>query len=342
MSGKRHRPPLINRAAIARLAVIGITILVAIAAIWLLLLRMPGQSYRGELTPLSQSAIVLRDRLRQEVTRLATDIGHRNALNPQRLTQSTEFLTEALTEAGYTVRLQDYQIDGQPFYNLEVERLGTQHPDEIVVVGAHFDTAFTSPGANDNGTGAAATVELARLFAQTQPDRTLRFVEFVNEEPPFFWTEQMGSRVYAQRCRDRGENIVAMLSLETMGYYSTADNSQKYPFPLNLVYPSQGNFIAFIGNIPSRQLVRRAIASFRQHAQFPSEGAALPAFLPGVGWSDHWAFWQSGYPAVMVTDTAPFRYPYYHTDFDTPDQIDYDRLTRVVLGLQQVIADLLK
>jgi hypothetical protein len=147
--------------------------------------------------------------------------------------------------------------------------------------------------------------------------------------------------VYAKRCKQRSENVVAMLSLETMGYYSDKIGSQRYPSPLlDSIYPLQGNFISFIGNIASSSLVKDVVASFRRHTQFPSEGAALPDFISGVGWSDHWSFWQQGYPGVMVTDTAPFRYPYYHTEDDTPDKVNYDHLARVVAGLERVIADL--
>ncbi|MCI0362486.1 MAG: M28 family peptidase, partial [Phycisphaerales bacterium] len=195
--------------------------------------------------------------------------------------------------------------------------------------------------ANDNGSGVAATLALARAFAESKPDRTLRFVLFANEEPPYFQTENMGSLVYAKRCRERGENTVAMLSLETIGYYSDAPGSQTYPIkPIGWVYPTTGNFIGFVGNYNSRKLVRQAIKSFRAHAQFPSEGGALPGWIPGVGWSDHWAFWQAGYPAIMLTDTAPFRYPHYHSIHDTPDKLDYDRMARVVDGLRPVVADL--
>jgi len=217
----------------------------------------------------------------------------------------------------------------------------TERADEIVIIGGHYDTVSFSPGANDNGTGAAATLELARLFAGKKPTRTLRFVEFVNEEPPFFWTDNMGSLVYAKRCKQRSEKVVAMLSLETMGYYSDKIGSQQYPLPfLGSIYPLQGNFIGFIANAASGSLVKDVVASFRRHTQFPSEGAALPGDISGVGWSDQWSFWQQGYPALMVTDTAPFRYPYYHTSEGTPDKVDFDRLARVVAGLERVIADL--
>jgi len=163
-------------------------------------------------------------------------------------------------------------------------------------------------------------------------------VAFVNEEPPYFQTEQMGSWVYARRCHERNEKITAMLSLETIGYYSDSPDSQKYPPPFNLLYPSTGNFIGFVGNTSSAALVRQVVGAFRQYEQFPSEGGAPPEAIPGVGFSDQWSFWQEGYPALMVTDTAMFRYPHYHQAEDTPDKIDFERMARVVRGLEKVIA----
>jgi hypothetical protein len=166
-------------------------------------------------------------------------------------------------------------------------------------------------------------------------------VAFTNEEPPYFQTSTMGSLVYAGACRARGDEIVAMISLETIGYYSKEIGSQVYPIPgLSLIYPTRGNFVGFVANPSSRHLLRQILGVFRAHATIPSEGAALPALVPGIGWSDQWAFWQHGYPGVMVTDTAPFRYPHYHQDSDTPDKLDYDGLTRVVLGMEKVIASL--
>lgn len=173
------------------------------------------------------------------------------------------------------------------------------------MIGAHYDSVVGSPGANDNGSGAAAVLALGRAFVGKKMARTLRFVEFVNEEPPFFWTEDMGSLVYAKECRDRGEYIVAMLSLETIGYYCDEPGSQEYPFPLNLAYPLTGNFIGFISNLSSGNLLRQAIVSFRSHTQFSSEGAIVPHLLPGIGWSDGRSFWQQDYPAIMINQYCP-------------------------------------
>lgn len=210
----------------------------------------------------------------------------------------------------------------------------------MVVVGAHYDTCYDTPGADDNATGVAALLELARALREVELRRTLRLVAFVAEEPPHFGTDDMGSRRYAALCRERGDRVVAMLCLETLGYYSSAPGSQRYPAPLDLLYPDTGDFVAFVGNLRSRGLVRRAIGAFREAAVAPSEGIAAPALLPGIAWSDHWSFWREGFPAVMVTDTAPFRNPNYHGGADLPGSLDLERLALVVLGLERVLREL--
>ncbi len=330
---------LIDRASLKRLGILALIIVCLLIFGWSLAIWMPGESYRQPLPSLSAVEIELQANLKRDIEVLATKIGSRNQANDRNLIATKEFLTKELELAGYTVQKQDYTIDGKTFTNLEVEIPGTNRADEILVIGAHYDTAFTSPGANDNGTGSAAVLALARQFAKTKPMRTLRFVEFTNEEPPFFWTKNMGSYVYAQSAKEREEQIVGMFSLETLGYFSDKANSQKYPPPLNLLYPDRGDFIGFISNIESRELLRNTIRSFRAQTKFPSEGAALPNALPGVGWSDHWSFCEHGYQALMITDTAPFRYPHYHTLDDTIDKIDFDKLARVVNGISKVIRD---
>ncbi len=337
---RKHKIQLINPAALRRLAILAMLLLAVLGWLWFTLIPMPGISYQGELPPLTAEENLIKNRLQQDLNKLGGEIGSRNSNNYENLQAAADFLESSFQTIGYSVKTQEYSVDNQTFKNLEVEIPGSKHPDEIVIVGAHYDTAFASPGANDNGSGTVAVLELARRFANTKPHRTLRLVEFVNEEPPFFWTENMGSLVYARNSKKQNEKIIAMLSLETMGYYSEEKDSQKYPTPLNWLYPSKGNFLAFVGNVSSAKLVRKTIASFRSHTQFPSEGVAAPAQIPGIGWSDQWSFWQQGYPGVMVTDTATFRYPYYHTIDDTPNKIDYAKLARVVSGLERVITEL--
>jgi Zn-dependent M28 family amino/carboxypeptidase len=268
---------------------------------------------------------------------LAGTIGERHLWSYGALEQAAQYISTQLTAPGYTPRRQTFELAKLPLSNVEAVLQGTTHGAEIVVVGAHYDTVAGCPGANDNATGVAAVLELAQRFSGRRQPRTIRFVAFVNEEPPFFQTEHMGSAVYANALRSDDERVVGMLSLETMGYYSEERGSQRYPAPMATVYPDVGNFIGFVANVASARLLWRARRAFKRRTSFPLQSATVPAAIPGVGWSDHWAFWQAGYPAMMVTDTAPYRYPWYHTADDTPEKVDYDRLAHVVDGLETVI-----
>lgn len=304
----------------------------AVAALLWWMTSMPGRSWSGPIDPLSTEERELAARLRVHVVAIASR--EHNLGRPEAYEAAAVHLEAALAQYGYAVRRQPFEVDGRATRNLEVEIAGTHASAGIVVVGAHYDSVHGSPGANDNGSGTAATVELARLLAGWKPRHTWRLALFANEEPPYFHTERMGSAVYARAAKARGERIAAMYSLETLGYYSDAAGSQRYPFPLNLVYPDRGDFVAFVGNLGGRGLVHETLAAFRAHARFPSDGIAAPGWLPGIDWSDHWSFWREGWPALMITDTAPYRYPHYHTSRDTPDKVDYERLARVVKGLE--------
>jgi hypothetical protein len=333
---------IITRGAIIRLAVLAAV--AAIFCVWaeFAMIKMPGKSYSGKLPGLTNDQKELREELIRDVKKLAGQIGERNIWHYKSLAAAADFIGESLIAAGYKVSRQNYPVEDKTCCNVEVEITGTTQPQQIVIVGAHYDSVYGSPGANDNASAVAATLALARYFAGRQTGRTLRIVFFANEEPPFFQTSQMGSTVYAKNCRAKGENIIAMLSLETIGYYSDEPGSQKYPFPFNLLYPSTGNFIGFVSNLSSRKVLHTALTSFRKNCEFPSQGGAVPEIVPGIGWSDHQSFWRCGYPAIMITDTAPYRYPWYHQPDDTPDKLDYDRLARVVSGLRAVIADLVE
>jgi hypothetical protein len=307
---------------------------------WLLwyMVKMPGASHAETLKPLSDDERVIANNLRKHVTAIASR--EHNVFQPADLEAAAQYIERTFAGMGYAVADQRYRAGPVEVRNIEVEVTGGSRASEIVLIGAHYDSVTGSPGANDNGSGVAAMLELARLLKASAPGRTLRFVAFVNEEPPFFLGDAMGSRQYTRRSKERGENVVAMFSLETIGYYSDEPGSQRYPFPLGLFYPSTGNFIGFVSNLSSRPLLREALASFRRHARIPSEGVAAPAWIPGIDWSDHRSFWQEGWPALMVTDSALYRYPHYHTGQDTPDKVDYERLARVVTGLQGMVRDL--
>lgn len=327
---------------LARLILLfGIVIALLAAGCYVMMIRMPGKSFSGELLPITGEQEMLAGRLFEWVDALAGRIGPRNVMHSENLELARAYLESELAGMGYDVQQQTYKVSDVACSNVIAELPGKSRADEIIVVGAHYDSCYGAPGANDNASAVAGVLALAQRFASTSPQRTVRFVLFVNEEPPYFHTSDMGSLVYATSCVDRQDNIIAMVCLEMLGCYSDEPGSQSYPLPgLGLVYPDRGNFIAFVGNFSSRKLVRQVVGSFRQHAQFPSEGAALPAWVPGIGLSDHWSFWRMGYPAVMVTDTAMYRYKHYHHLTDTPDRLDYERMARVVEGLEAVVEPL--
>src|SRR3954469_11876089 len=277
---------------------------------------MPGSAYRGPLD-FTADEKALATRLRTHVEALAA--GERNV----DLERAARYIEQQL---GKTTA-QAFRSAGRTVRNIEAGA-------GSVVVGAHYDSVPGCPGADDNASGVAVLIELARMALPA------RFVAFANEEMPYFQSGEMGSLAYAARAAAAGDKLSAMLSLEMLGYYRDEAGSQHYPPPLSWFYPDRADFIGFVGDMGSRALVRRAIGAFRQAARFPSQGVAAPAALPGVTWSDHWSFRQHGCPAIMVTDTAFYRYPHYHLPSDTPEKLDYLRMARVTLGLAAVIKEL--
>jgi len=286
-----------------------------------------------------EQAMTMR-RLQAHVQLLAGDIGVRNVLHPAALNDAALYIENEWSHQGYPVRRLAYEVSGVHCANLEVVRNGNARQREILLVGAHYDSVMGSPGANDNASGVAALLEISRKFAYIEPAMTVRFVAFVNEEPPFFMSDQQGSMVYARSSRHRGDDIRLMVSLETIGWYSNGPGSQHYPPLFNLFYPDRANFIGMVSDFRSRAAMRRLAQAFREHSGFPLQTAATFRFIPGVSWSDHCSFWRHGYQAVMITDTAPYRYPHYHSASDTPDKLAYPELSRVTLGLCAAFMDI--
>jgi len=233
----------------------------------------------------------------------------------------------------------------QAYWNIEMTVPGTERPGEIIVIGAHYDSdacesGGANPGADDNASGVAVLLELAARFADRPLPRTLRFVAFTNEEEPFFQTDAMGSVQYVNAAQRRGDDMKAMMSLETLGYYSDTPDSQAAPQPFKslLGLPDVGNFLAFVSSWRSRDLARRAVTTFHAVSSLPCEGfVAHPWLVEQVHWSDNWAFDEAGVPAFMVTDTAPGRNACYHKACDTSERLDYLRMARAVEGLASVI-----
>jgi hypothetical protein len=281
--------------------------------------------------------------LRRDVAALCA-FGERSTVVPEKLHAAADRIASELSAAGYKVERHTYRVerDGVDADNVIAEIRGTTKESEIIVIGAHYDSVTGTTGADDNASGVAAVLALARRFARARPARTLRFVAFANEEPPHFQTRDMGSWQYAKRCHDRGEVVAGMLSVESVGYFDVRPGSQHYPAPLAAFYPDTANFIAFASNLGSRGLNAHCVLAFRSRTKFPVESASVPELVQEIGWSDHWSFWQFGYPAAIVTDTAPFRNPHYHEESDLPPTLDYERMAHVVEGLTGVVEELVR
>lgn len=340
------KPPKPRRAvSAARLLALFLGVGAALggAALWYCT-STPGASFSGSAPPLSKEQQQIATELERHVTALSVDIGERRATHEDSLQRAERYLQAELqpltSSQGITLRREAVQGAPGDAANLVLELPG-KRAAPLILIGAHYDSApGGTPAANDNGSGSAAALVLAARLGRDAHILPIRVVLFANEEMPYFSAPTMGSLQHAQGCKRRREQLRAMFSLETMGYYSEAPGSQKYPAPLSSLYTDRGNFIGFVANLRSRALLHDALGRFRQHATVPSEGAALPEALPGVGWSDHWAFWQQGYPALMVTDTAVFRDPNYHQTSDTIDQLNFEKLSRVVDALHSVVLEL--
>lgn len=318
--------------------VLGILLIIIIGTGFMI--NLPGNSYRGTLPPLSPEQLTLKQNVQAHIEELAGKIGPRNITHYQSLIKAQSYIQQQFVTLGYQPKILSYKTGDLDFSNIEIEIPGSSNSKKIIVIGAHYDTVFNSPGADDNTSGVAALIELSRFFKNHPPKHTIRMVAFVNEESPFFMSSKMGSYQYVKYIIKHEIPIAAMISLESLGYYSQAKNSQGYPWFLNFFYPDQANFIGFVSNIHSRHLLYKVLGNFRDIAKFPSEGLIGISLIPGVSWSDQWAFWKNRIPAIMITDTTFYRSPYYHQTTDLPQTIDYDSLTRVVSGLQNVFVDL--
>jgi Zn-dependent M28 family amino/carboxypeptidase len=281
--------------------------------------------------------------IRDDVHFLAVEIGERNLRDDTRhqaLTRAGEWIRGRLEGLGHRVAEQVLEVKGRKVSNLEVEIPGRTAPSEIVIVSAQHDTLPGSPGANNNASGEAVLLQLAALLRDAAPDRTVRLVTFTTEEDPWFGTADMGSLHYARRSRDRGEDIRAMISLDSIGYYLHEPGSQRLPIPFSWIYPDRGDFLAFIGNFGSRGAVIAATRGFHKGSAFPIEAGLSPEWVDGATWSDHSSFWKFGYPAIQVTDTGGFRSPFHTLPGDTPEKLDYRALARIALGMHGSILEL--
>lgn len=286
---------------------------------------------------------IIQENLKRHVRFLSRDIGERNFIQYQNLECAADYIKQEFRNYGYQSQEQIYSLEGKTFRNIFAAKAGKAQPDKIIIICAHYDSVIGSPGADDNASGVAGLLELAWLLRDERLNKTVKFIAFTNEEPPLFMTKDMGSFRYAQETKKKGEDILGVLCLESIGYYSDKKKSQNYPLMvLSYFYPDRGNFIAVVSNFGSADFLRKIVRGFSKQSNFPIEFLTAPMFLaPAISFSDHWSFWKFGYKAVMITDTAFYRNPSYHTSADTYEKLNYTSMRDVVIGLCAVIKTLL-
>ena len=314
---------------------LGALLLVAVAAAAWMMQPVPFVRRRGRGSPAPEPR-----RLERRVRELVERFHPRDGGHPANMARAAAYIAEELRRTGVPVSEQRFPAARAEYVNV-IAAFGPETPD-VVVVGAHYDVAGEMPGADDNASGVAGLLELADLLDGARVACRVELVAFALEEAPYFATPIMGSEVYARSLAEAGRRVRGMLCLEMLGCFSDAPGSQTLPFGpvLKLFYPSTGNFIAVVGNLPGARIVRRVKRAMREASDLPVFSINAPAFVPGVDLSDHATFWRRGEPAVMITDTAFYRNPRYHTEHDIPHTLDYQRMAEVVAGLRHSVLDL--
>ena len=334
--------PFVKKKALIVLGVLTVLLLFLFFSYWYLI-QCEGK-WSGE--PMEKKGEFNLTKIQQELESdlaFIQGLGPRNSMNEKnyiQLLKCEAWIEQRWKSLGYTVKNHTFSFDGKEYSNLEIEIRGRVAPSEIIVISAQYDTLPDSPGANNNGSGMAILFGLSSLLRNFTPDRTIRLIEFVNEENPFFGTEKMGSFQYAKRCRQQGENIRVMLSLDALGIYRDEPGSQKLPLPFSMFYPDRGNFLAFIGNLNSRKYVIEATRGFKKGSSFPIEAGVVPEWIKAADWSDHRSFWQFGYPGIMVTDTGGFRSPSHTTQEDTMEKLNFEAMSRIAIGMYTSVVHL--
>ena len=311
-----------------------ILLVLPILLIWLILAQ---PSYvRNRASPAEVDAA----KLKEHVVTLSRTYFPRDYSNVENLDKCAEYIRSHLESAGARVSLQEFDTVGATYKNVR----GVFGPEDgaRVVVGAHYDACRSTPGADDNASGVAGLIELAYLLGRAELELMVELVAFPLEEPPFFETEDMGSAHHARLLRHEGREVRAMIGLEMIGYFRDKFGSQKFPIPvLWLYYPARGNFIAVVGSMTQRKLVRTVKSLMRGSTDLPVHSLNAPRFVPGIDFSDHMNYWDQGYDAVMVSDSAFYRNNNYHEPTDTADTLDYERMAKVVVAVYEAVKGLI-
>ena len=280
-------------------------------------------------------------RLKNHLNQLTVAIGERSVRVPENLARTADYIESFYDHLGMPVRKESYEYKGMTVVNVVSEITFGSKPKHHYLVGAHYDSVMGTVGADDNASAVAVQLETARqlkaLVGREELDLAVKFVSFALEEPPVYRTPYMGSRIYARKARRENEKIDGMICLEMVGYACYERGCQEYPFPLGFFgYPEQGDFIGIVGNSRSRKFSKLLVQKFSQNAELPVVSLNVPLngrILPSVRLSDHASFWDEGFNAVMITDSAFYRNPYYHTELDTMEKLDYGFMAELVESL---------
>lgn len=315
--------------------IIGIVLalLAAAGTGWLLL----AQPMLGGASPSSVETCQLR--LREDVETLTTRFHPRDWRHTENLDRCADFIALRFRQAGAEVEVQEFAVQERKYRNV-IGRFGIGGAPRIVV-GAHYDTFGELPGADDNASGVAVLLALAELIGAHAPGLAVDLVAYSLEEPPFFGTPLMGSAVHAASVAKGGTACLGVIVLEMVGFFSDAPGSQGYPSPLlRLMYPGRGDFIAVVSRWDQSDWIRTVKAAMKGTTEMPIHSLRSPSFVPGIDLSDHINYWPHGIPSLMVTDTAFYRNPYYHTPEDTPEKLDYRRMAQVAVAVFEAVRTL--
>ncbi len=281
---------------------------------------------------------VSRDDLRRHTQNLISTPNYRNYLNIESLNIAADYVKSCFQNFELTVSEQKFRVESNEYRNI-IAKTGIGNKKKIVI-GAHYDVCGDQPGADDNASGVAALLELARILKIKEQELfyEIEFVAYTLEEPPFFRTKHMGSYQHAKSLRDKKEKIEAMFCFEMLGYYSEEKSSQHFPIGLmKAFYPSTGNFIGGVSNFGSRRIAKLFKKAMEKTTTLTCETLTGPALIPGVDFSDHRSYWKFGYKAIMITDTAFYRNPNYHRATDTINTLDFEKISLVVKGMTNLI-----
>lgn len=325
---------------IVRFLIVVALLLVAVTGGIVHMFEVGEAPYVGPFQALTPAERVIEPHLRENLEFFTLQIGARSLNRAGTLDKAAEEIEHRLRRMGYDPKAQEFTASGRAVHNIIVDHPTSRKSGKVVLVGTHYDSYRSSPGAHANGTAVVALLEIARIMKGKSVPFRLRFAFLVNGEQPYQGTRDSGAVNYAQFAEREGENISFALLIDSLGYFSDEPGSQHFPFPMSMGYPGEANFLTAFGAVDERETVRRFTEAWNRTCKFPLESGSLPFWFPGVPTGDHAAFSSQDIPALLLSDTGTYRHKDSGTRYDLHTRIDYPRLARVVKGIADVIPSL--